>query len=104
MSRPSQGPGASVRNAVASRMIATGDSAVLRRRPQPKELEYPMNDVASTNAVLPAAEAPRPNVLSKQTMNDFFRIAEVWVPTKDRLQLQLGDGLYGTLGEVRTIS
>jgi hypothetical protein len=72
--------------------------------PQPEELEDPMNDVASNIAVLPVAEASRANVSSKHTMNSFIRIAEVWVPTKDRLQLQLGDGLYGALGELRAIS
>jgi hypothetical protein len=63
-----------------------------------------MNDVASNIAVLPVAEASPANVSSKHTMNRFIRIAEVWVPTKDRLQLQLGDGLYGALGELRAIS
>ena len=63
-----------------------------------------MNDIASDSAVLPVVAARTPNVPPKHTMNTFIRIAEVWVPTKDRLQLQLGDGIYGALGELRAIS
>jgi hypothetical protein len=63
-----------------------------------------MDDVASNIAVLPAAAARPPNVSSKHSMNNFIRVAEVWVPTKDRLQLQLSDGIYGALGELRAIS
>jgi hypothetical protein len=63
-----------------------------------------MNDIASDIAVLPAAAARPPYVPSEPTMNTFIRIAEVWVPSKGRLQLQLGDGIYGALGELRAIS
>jgi hypothetical protein len=37
-------------------------------------------------------------------MKTFIRIAEIWVPTKDRMQLEFGDGLYGPLGEFRAAS
>ena len=37
-------------------------------------------------------------------MKTFIRIAEIWVPTKDRTQLEFGDGLYGPLGEFRSAS
>lgn len=37
-------------------------------------------------------------------MKTFIRIAEIWVPTKDRTQLEFGDGLYGPLGEFRATS
>jgi hypothetical protein len=41
---------------------------------------------------------------SEYGMGSFIRIAEVWVPTTDRLQLQLGDAIYGSLGDLRAIS
>lgn len=34
----------------------------------------------------------------------FIRIAEIWVPTKDRMQLEFGGGLYGPLEEFRATS
>ena len=37
-------------------------------------------------------------------MKTFVRVAEIWVPTKDRTQLQFLDGLYGPLGEFRAVS
>jgi GAF domain-containing protein len=37
-------------------------------------------------------------------MKTFVRVAEIWVPTKDRTQLQLLDGLYGPLKEFRAAS
>jgi hypothetical protein len=37
-------------------------------------------------------------------MKTFVRVAEIWVPTKDRTQLQLLDGLYGSLKEFRAAS
>jgi hypothetical protein len=41
---------------------------------------------------------------SEPGMKTFIRIAEIWVPTKDRTQLEFGDGLYGPLGEFRSAS
>ena len=37
-------------------------------------------------------------------MKTFIRAAEIWVPTKDRMQLEFLDGLYGPLGEFRAVS
>jgi GAF domain len=37
-------------------------------------------------------------------MKTFIRIAEIWVPTKDRMQLEFGGGLYGPLDEFRATS
>jgi hypothetical protein len=37
-------------------------------------------------------------------MRTFVRIAEIWVPTKDRMHLEFGGGLYGPLGEFRAAS
>jgi hypothetical protein len=55
-------------------------------------------------AASPAAAKRTSDVPSEHAMNTFIRIAEVWVPTRDRLQLQLGDGIYGALAELRAIS
>src|SRR5215471_3114412 len=63
-----------------------------------------MTDTAPDIAVLPAAAARPLNASAEHTMNSFIRIAEVWVPTKDRLQLALSNGIYGALGELRAIS
>jgi hypothetical protein len=63
-----------------------------------------MNDIARDIAILPAAMARTANASSEHAMNSFVRIAEIWVPTMDRRQLQLGDGIYGALGELRAIS
>jgi hypothetical protein len=41
---------------------------------------------------------------SEPRMKAFIRVAEIWVPTEDRTQLQLLDGLYGPLGEFRAVS
>ena len=43
-------------------------------------------------------------VQSERMMKTFIRVAEIWVPTKDRTQLQFLDGLYGPLGEFRAVS
>jgi hypothetical protein len=40
----------------------------------------------------------------KPKMKTFVRVAEIWVPTKDRMQLQFLDGLYGPLKEFRSVS
>jgi hypothetical protein len=37
-------------------------------------------------------------------MRTFIRIAEIWVPTTDRMQLEFGGGLYGPLDEFRATS
>jgi hypothetical protein len=37
-------------------------------------------------------------------MTTFIRIAEIWVPTADRMELEFGGGLYGPLGEFRATS
>src|SRR5712691_6703552 len=37
-------------------------------------------------------------------MKTFVRVAEIWVPTKDRTQLQFLDGLYGPLKGFRAVS
>lgn len=34
----------------------------------------------------------------------FIRVTEIWVPTKDRKQLELASGLYGPLAEFRQVS
>jgi hypothetical protein len=41
---------------------------------------------------------------SDATMKPFIRVAEIWVPTEDRKQLRFLDGLYGPLGEFRSLS
>jgi nitrite reductase/ring-hydroxylating ferredoxin subunit len=41
---------------------------------------------------------------SEHAMKSFIRVAEIWVPTKDRTQLEFLDGLYGPLTEFRAIS
>jgi hypothetical protein len=61
------------------------------------------DSIAGDIAVAPIA-ARAPYATSTHTMNNFIRMAEVWVPTRDRLALQLCDGLYGSLGELRAIS
>jgi hypothetical protein len=58
----------------------------------------------SNIAVAPVAATRAPYVASTHTMNNFIRLAEVWIPTRDRMALQLCDGLYGSLGELRAIS
>src|ERR1700704_459550 len=63
-----------------------------------------MSEIASDIAVSPTTNMRAPYAAFEHTMNGFIRIAEVWVPTKDRLQLQLDDGLYGSLEELRAIS
>jgi hypothetical protein len=60
--------------------------------------------IAGNIAASPSAAAHPPYAPSEHTMNGFIRIAEVWVPTKDRMQLRLTDGLYGSLGDLRAIS
>jgi hypothetical protein len=40
----------------------------------------------------------------KPKMKTFVRVAEIWVPTKDRTQLHFLDGLYGPLKEFRSVS
>ena len=55
-------------------------------------LTWPVPDTRSATA------QPEP------TMKTFVRVAEIWVPTKDRTQLQFLDGLYGPLGEFRAVS
>ena len=37
-------------------------------------------------------------------MKTFIRVTEVWVPSKDRTQLELADGLYGSLQAFREVS
>jgi hypothetical protein len=37
-------------------------------------------------------------------MKTFIRVAEIWVPTGDRTQLRLADGLYGALADFREAS
>jgi hypothetical protein len=37
-------------------------------------------------------------------MTTFIRVAEIWVPTRDRMKLQFGGGLYGPLGKFRATS
>jgi hypothetical protein len=41
---------------------------------------------------------------SKRSVKTFIRVAEIWVPSNDRRQLQLLDGLYGPLIEFRAAS
>jgi len=62
-----------------------------------------MSNVVGNIARAPTA-ARAPYAASEATMSRFIRIAEVWVPTRDRLSLQLCDGLYGSLGELRALS
>jgi hypothetical protein len=37
-------------------------------------------------------------------MKTFIKVAEVWVPTKERAQLELATGIYGTLDEFKSAS
>jgi hypothetical protein len=48
--------------------------------------------------------ARAPGDRSKPGTSTFIQIAEIWVPNKDRTQLEFGDGLYGSLGGFRTTS
>ena len=52
----------------------------------------------------PMADTRPAIVQSERMMKTFIRVAEIWVPTKDRTQLQFLDGLYGPLGEFRAVS
>ncbi|MGZ4998206.1 MAG: GAF domain-containing protein [Methylobacter sp.] len=37
-------------------------------------------------------------------MKTFIKVAEIWIPTKDRTRLEFGAGLYGSLNEFRSAS
>ena len=37
-------------------------------------------------------------------MKTFIKVTEIWIPTKERTQLELAAGIYGTLKEFKTVS
>jgi hypothetical protein len=37
-------------------------------------------------------------------MQTFIRVAEIWLPSRDRSRLEFGDGLYGPLDDFRAVS
>jgi GAF domain-containing protein len=58
----------------------------------------------STSIAPSPTAAARAHVPAAQGVNGFIRICEVWAPSRDRMQLRLVDGLYGSLGDLRAIS
>jgi hypothetical protein len=40
----------------------------------------------------------------KDCMKTFIKVTEIWIPGKDRTQLELASGAYGALDEFKTAS
>lgn len=54
--------------------------------------------------VAPVTTSSNVTVLPSAGKRSFIRVTEIWVPTKDRKQLELSSGLYGPLAKFRQLS